>query len=131
MFGSSHNLICNISGISFINPIYLTVPTSPPGSVNVESSSTQATVTWSAVTGGSPGEEVTGYNLCLIQGSEEVCTLVSADTLSYTFALNPETAYTIRISAINANGEGPSSEVPFTTGNYIRAISILWNILII
>ena len=101
-----------------------TVPTSPPTSINVVYSSTQATVTWSAVTGGSPGEEVTGYNLCLIQGSEEVCTLVSADTLSYTFGLNPETAYTIRISAINANGEGPSSEVPFTTGNYIRAISI-------
>ena len=117
---SVFSLFCTISDICYVNnAIYLTVPITPPGSVNVVYSSTQATVTWSAVTGGSPGEEVTGYNLCLIEGSEEVCTLVSADTLSYTFALNPETAYTIRISAINANGEGPSSEVPFTTGNYV------------
>ena len=63
---------------------------------------------------------MTGYNLCLIEGSGEVCTQVSADTLSYTFDLNPETDYTIRISAVNANGEGPSSEVYFTTGNYIE-----------
>ena len=63
---------------------------------------------------------MTGYNLCLIEGSEEVCTLVSADTLSYTFDLNPETDYTKRISAVNANGEGPFSEGSFTTGNYIE-----------
>ena len=64
---------------------------------------------------------MTGYNLCLIEGSEEVCTLVSTDPLSYTFDnLNPETNYTIRISAVNANGEGPFSEVSFTTGNYIE-----------
>ena len=62
---------------------------------------------------------MTGYNLCLIEGSEEDCTLVSADTLSYTFDLNPETDYSIRISAVNVNGEGPFSEVSFTTGNYI------------
>ena len=97
--------------------IYLTVLTTPPSSINVDFSSTQATVTWSAVTGGSPGEEVTEYNLCLIQGSDEVCTLVSADTLSYTLEnLNPESNYSIRISAINAFGEGPSLEVNFTTG---------------
>ena len=51
------------------------------------------------------------------QGSDEVCTLVSADTLSYTLEnLNPESNYSIRISAINAFGEGPSLEANFTTG---------------
>ena len=106
--------------LTYVFPIYLTVLTTSPETINLEVSSTQATVTWSAVTGGSPGEEVTEYNLCLIQGSDEVCTLVSADTLSYTLEnLNPETEYTIRISAINAFGEGPYSGVDFTTGNYI------------
>ena len=62
---------------------------------------------------------MTGYNLCLIEGSEEVCILVPADILSYTFDLNPETNYTIRIRPVNVNGEGPISEVSFTTGNYI------------
>ena len=99
---------------------YLSVPTTPPANINVDISSTQCTVTWSAVTGGFAGEEVTGYNLCLIEGSGEVCILVSADILSYTFDLNPETNYSIRISAVNVNGEGPSSEVSFTTGNYIE-----------
>ena len=97
-----------------------TVPTTSPANINVDCSSTQCTVTWSAVTGGSAGEEVTGYNLCLIEGSEEDCTQVSADILSYTFDLNPETGYSIRISAVNANGEGPSSGGSFTTGNYIE-----------
>ena len=64
---------------------------------------------------------MTGYNLCLIEGSEEVCTLVSADTLSFTIEnLYPETDYSIRISAVCANGEGPYLEVSFTTGNYIE-----------
>ena len=74
---------------------------------------------------------MTGYNLCLIEGSEEVCTLVSADTLSYTFDnLNPETDYSIRISAVNANGEGPFSGGSFTTGNYICLFSGLIILLI-
>ena len=74
---------------------------------------------------------MTEYNLCLIQGSDEVCTLVSADTLSYTLEnLNPETEYTIRISAINAFGEGPYSGVDFTTGNYILIDSLLLKIII-
>ena len=73
---------------------------------------------------------MTEYNLCLIQGSDEVCTLVSADILSYTFEnLNPETEYTIRISAINVFGEGPYSGVDFTTGNYILIDSLLLMLL--
>ena len=102
------------------------VPTASTN-INVVYSSTLATATWSAVTGGPVGEEVTGYKIIIIiiiivNGSpEEVSILVSADTLSYTFDnLNPETDYSIRISAVNANGEGPSSEVSFTTGNYIE-----------
>ena len=56
--------------------IYLTVLTTPPSSINVDFSSTQATVTWSAVTGGSPGEEVTEYNLCMsTEGHDEVMSL--------------------------------------------------------
>ena len=95
-----------------------TVPTTSIN-INVDCSSTLVTVTWSTVTGGSAGEEVTGYNLCLIEGSEEVCILVSDDTLSYTFDnLNPGTGSSIRISAVNVNGEGPSSEV--SLGNYIE-----------
>ena len=75
---------------------------------------------------------MTYYNLCLIEGSEEVCTLVSADTLSYTFEnLNPETDYSKRISAVNANGEGPFSEVSFTTGNYIERTNNITMILFI
>ena len=107
------------------------VPTAPTN-INVVYSSTQCTATWSAVTGGSVGEEVTGYEIIIIiilNGSppEEVSILVSADTLSYTFDnLNPETDYSIRISAVNANGEGPFSEVYFTTGNYIE-LSLAWS----
>ncbi|KAI6645895.1 hypothetical protein LOD99_13153 [Oopsacas minuta] len=96
-------------------------PTTGPGVINVEYTNTQATVTWIAVVG-SAGEEVTGYNLCLLPASGDICleeVTVSPDTdpLSYVFTLEPESEYRIRVSAFNDFGVGPSSDSSsFTTG---------------
>ena len=68
---------------------------------------------------------MTGYILCLLQGSNTTCIEVSADRLNFTFYnLLPAKNYSIQISAINVSNEsiiqeGPSSVVTFNTGNAI------------
>ena len=62
---------------------------------------------------------MTEYNLCLIQGSDEVCTLVSADTLSYTLEnLNPKIQYE---SVLLMHLEKDLIQVDFTTGNFLNS----------
>ncbi|HEV2193470.1 MAG TPA: fibronectin type III domain-containing protein [Nitrosopumilaceae archaeon] len=104
--------------VSVIKPT-LTAPAAPAGLTATAISQTQINLSWTASnTGGSP---ITGYKVEVKVGTLGTYSVLAANTANATTsyshtALIPSTAYTYRVSAINAIGTStPSAEASATT----------------
>lgn len=101
---------------SDITPLAAAVPAQVSGLVARERMSTSARITWSApADNGSP---VTGYHLQLLQNGTVIDEAVwSSPALGVTVLdLSPDSTYTFRVAAVNAQGTGAFSiPLEFTT----------------